>query len=84
MTPSAVDRREFSRKFSELLELSEAPAGSQSLGDIEEWDSFAVISFIAMVDESYQVHLAANSISQCQTVDELAALVEKRLADGRS
>ena len=74
-----MDRREFFLKFSELLELPQAPTANQELSGLGEWDSFAVISFIAMVDESYRLRLVPQEVNGCRTLDELAGLVEKGL-----
>jgi acyl carrier protein len=75
----SMDRQQFFHKFSELLELPEVPAGTQPLRGLAEWDSFAVISFIAMVDEFYRLRLVPEDVNGCQTLDELAGLVEKSL-----
>lgn len=73
-----IDKSAFYQKIDDLLELpSGSVKGSTALADTEEWDSLAVITFIAMVDGEYSISLPANEIANCGTIDDLAALVEK-------
>jgi acyl carrier protein len=71
-----MNKKEFFEKLDELLEL---PAGTiqpdAALSDIVEWDSVAVISFIALADSDYGVTVPPQRIAECRTVDDLAALV---------
>jgi acyl carrier protein len=71
-----MNKNEFFAKLDELLEL---PAGTiqtgTALSDIAEWDSVAVISFLALSDSDYSVTVPPQRIAECRTVDDLAALV---------
>jgi len=71
-----MNKNEFFAKLDELLEL---PSGTTqpgtALSDIAEWDSVAVISFIALSDSDYGVAVSPMRIAACRTVDDLAALV---------
>ena len=70
-----MDRDQFLVRMDELLELpSGSLKGPEQLEDLEGWDSLAVLSFIAMMDETYGVTVATKQIVACKTVDELAAL----------
>ena len=76
MTP--IDRSAFYPKINEVLAVPNAPvSGLSQLADLEGWDSLAIMSFIAMADTDYQVSLSAKAITQCASVDDLAALVEQ-------
>ncbi len=74
-----MDRQEFLARLDELLEL---PAGTlkgpELLGSLDEWDSLAVLSFIAMADEKFGRTFASKAIVACKTVDDLAKLVISR------
>lgn len=61
----------------DLLELDSGTlTGSEELKDIEAWDSLAVMGFIAMVDEEFDVMVPPSQLSKCKTVADLIALVE--------
>ena len=69
--------------YSEFLmhidELLEQPAGTvrgdTRLRAIDGWDSLAIMSFMAMVDEQCQCRLKPVEIAKCETIDHLYALV---------
>jgi acyl carrier protein len=44
------------------------------LADIEGWNSMALVSFIAFVDEYLEKTLSPRAIAPCRTVADLAAL----------
>jgi acyl carrier protein len=72
-----VDRDAFYLKIDDLLELPGGSVkGSTALEDVEEWDSLAVISFIAMVDTDFGISLPAKSITACRKIDDLADLID--------
>ncbi|MBT8421622.1 MAG: acyl carrier protein [Gammaproteobacteria bacterium] len=51
------------------------------LTDIEEWDSLAVVELQGIADESLQIDLQPEQVGACETVDDLVALVDHKLAD---
>ena len=71
----------FLREIELALEL---PAGSltgtERLEDIPEWDSLAVISFIALVDEKLGLAVDGEALANAVTVGDLLALVQEKLA----
>jgi acyl carrier protein len=50
---------------------------SHRLEDLEGWDSIGALAIIAVVDESYGTTLDASALFGCQTVSDLAGLVQK-------
>ncbi|MGA2770188.1 MAG: acyl carrier protein [Bryobacteraceae bacterium] len=71
-----MNKDAFYLKMDELLEAAAGTVqGSSALANLEDWNSLAVIGFIAMVDTEYGVSLPAKAILSCRTVDDLAALV---------
>jgi acyl carrier protein len=71
--------------FSELESIVEAPVGSirgaESLRDLDGlgWNSLAVITFIAMVDEKLGLSLSADDLAKCKSVPDLRELVAAKL-----
>jgi acyl carrier protein len=79
-----MDRQAFYRQLDEILECDTAITGATLLKEQEGWNSMAVISLIAMVDNEYALTLPPLSIVECQTADDLAALVEHHLSGAAS
>lgn len=72
-----MNTSKFYVELEELLELSGGTLhGGQALDKLPEWDSLAVISFIALADSTYGVMLQPKKINECKTVDDLARLIE--------
>ena len=67
--------KEFLVRLDEIVEL---PAGSlhgdEKLEDLEGWNSLAMLSFMAMVDEHCNLRLSPRQFVNCETVSDLAAL----------
>ena len=75
-----MNKHDFLLSLHELLELEPYTlTGAEALEGLEVWDSLAVISFIAMVDEQFGITLSAERLRACQTVDDLAALLGDRI-----
>lgn len=62
-----------------LAEILEVPAGSltgkERLAEMEEWNSMAIVSFIAFADEQFQKTLSPRQFTTCETLDDLGRLV---------
>ena len=43
--------------------------------ELEAWDSLAVLTVVAMVDEEYDVRLKADVLKNCETLEALFAQV---------
>jgi acyl carrier protein len=61
-----------------MCEMLEMPSGSltgaERLADLEAWNSLAMLSFIAFVDEHFSVSLSPRQIAKAETVSELGKL----------
>lgn len=76
-----MDKKTFLAELEMLLELdSGALRGTEALEDIEQWDSLAVISFIAMVDERMNIVVEGEALSESRTIEDLYRLVEQSVA----
>ncbi len=66
---------EFYALLDEMLELDPGTiTGSERLEDLEGWDSLAVISFIALVDEKFDHLVETEKLAAAESVADLYAL----------
>ncbi|UKJ75892.1 acyl carrier protein [Azospirillum brasilense] len=70
-----MDRKEFLLALDEMLELDAGTlTGAEELESIDAWDSLAVISFIALVDERLGHVVEGEKLVKAKTVDDLLGL----------
>ena len=64
-----------------LCQVLEVPkgtlSGGESLSDLEAWDSLAILNFMALVDARFGITLSPDTILACQTVRDLAILLNE-------
>lgn len=69
------------KKMELLEEVMDMEAGTLApdavLEELEEWNSIAVISFIAMVDDEFDKVINSASLKKQKTVADLLALMEE-------
>ncbi len=73
---------EFYQLLDEIIE--EAPGTVQAntiLRELAGWDSLAVLSLIALVDERFSQPLAGNAIAACVTAGDLSGLLGSQLTE---
>jgi len=71
-----VNKKEFLAELEDILEVDEGTLSfDQQVSELEDWDSLAVISFIAMADENFDVILDGEQLLGVRTIDDLYALV---------
>jgi acyl carrier protein len=67
-----MTRQQFLNSMDKLLELPRGTlTGNERLHDLEQWNSMAMISFIALADTNNRVSLSASQILACSTVSDL-------------
>jgi acyl carrier protein len=72
-----MTRTEFLREFDKILELPEGNLkGSETLENLENWNSLAMVDFIALADNNNGVKLSARQIGQSETVADLLKLAK--------
>lgn len=70
-----MDTKDFLLALDELLELPAGTlTGDEELESIDTWDSLAVISFIALVDEKIGTVVDGEPLARARTVKDLMAL----------
>lgn len=74
-------RDAFIQQIEDLLEMRPGTLhGDERLVDLAEWDSLAVMSFLALADEQYGQTVAPQAIGQAQTVNDLRGLLDVEAA----
>ena len=69
---------QFHEGIAEILEVDPAGISSQFVltsGDAD-WDSLAIVSTIALIDDCYNVMLDGKKLAACETVADIEALIE--------
>lgn len=65
-----------SNEILRLIEESmEADENTVALGQELDWDSIAVVTFMALVDERLNKTISADRLNKCETVDQVVDLV---------
>ena len=71
-----MTRGDFFLLIDDLIEVDAGTVrGETELESLEEWDSLAVIGFVALLDEHFSRSVPAVKISDCKTVSDLAGIV---------
>jgi acyl carrier protein len=70
-----MDRAEFLEELTELLEVEEAVTADTSFEGMEEYDSLAVMSLIAFIDENFDKTISGVELSNVKGVKELITLI---------
>jgi len=71
-----MSEKDFISMIEEILEFDSGDlTGDELLEDIEEWDSLAVVSLIALTDERYGVTLSPKKISESKKITDLVSLL---------
>lgn len=71
-----MSKTQFLDHLSEVLEVPVGTlSGDEKLSDLEEWNSMAMVSFIAFADEHFGKTLSPRQFAACDTIDDLSMLV---------
>ena len=71
-----MTKLEFYAAIAEMLECEASRvSGASALKDLPNWDSLAVLSFVAMVDSRLGTTVKGTDLVKCQTVNDLMALL---------
>ena len=66
---------EFYEGLAEILEVDEAEVNPElELGD--SWDSLAIVSTIALIDDVHDIQVRPERLAECKTVGDIEKLVE--------
>jgi len=77
-----MNRTEFLIAIDDILELDEGTLkGPEILADLDEWDSLAFLSVIAMADDEFDIVIEGERLEKIQTVEDLVGLVSANFSD---
>lgn len=73
-----MDNQQFIEKFAESIELEDASnlLVTTEFRSLEEWDSLAYLSVIAMLDEEYDLQIENTAFKQLKTLGDIISYVE--------
>lgn len=66
---------EFYEGLAEILEVETGEVNSDLVLDKGNWDSLAVVSTIALIDDVYDVTVHPNALNDCKTVGDVEKLI---------
>ena len=67
---------EFYEGLAEILEVDVSEVGPDLALDEGNWDSLAIVSTIALIDEVYDKTISGEALEGCRTVGDLEKAVE--------
>jgi len=65
----------FIKQFAEALERSEEIFMSDEFRSYQEWDSLAILSILASIDEEYSVNINSAQLEKMKTVGDIYQFV---------
>ena len=73
-----MNTEDFISKFAEALEIEDASAltAATEFRSLDEWDSLAYLSVIAMLDEEYDLQIENAAFKQLKTLGDILNYVE--------
>jgi len=74
-----ITKLELLKKIKIILQSDKKILFDTKLKDIEEWDSVATISMIALFDELFDFIIPADLLLKCKTIDDLIKLAPDKL-----
>jgi len=76
-----MEKASFLHKLDEVMSLPRGTiCGDESLSSLKGWDSVALMSFIALLDEELEIRVTGKQVMQCHTVPELVALAGDKVS----
>jgi acyl carrier protein len=70
--------KEFIEKLEELFELSQGSIDSKdNFREYEVWDSLALLSLMAMLDDEYNVTIPRDDFQKLNTIEEMYNYINK-------
>jgi acyl carrier protein len=76
--PATVE--EFVSNFENAIEgiLPGSLSPDSELSSIEEWDSLAALSALAMIDAEYDTEVSGNELRKCKTLRDLFGVIQSK------
>ncbi len=72
-----MDRETFLPLLDEIFEVPPGTLkGPEKLADLDNWNSMAMVSFVALVDEHFNYTVSPRQFVNCETVNDLLGLIK--------
>ncbi|MGE4522970.1 MAG: acyl carrier protein [Acetobacter sp.] len=71
--------QEFYEGLAEILEVAPETIKPELTLEEEQWDSMAIISCVALIDEVYGQLISGSSLTACKTVADIQNLISKSM-----
>jgi acyl carrier protein len=70
-----MNKTMFYERLEEIMNLKKGTIrGDEQLDKLRNWDSVALMTFIAFVDEEFSIRVTGKQVIKCQTIGDLVAL----------
>jgi acyl carrier protein len=74
-----IDNNKFVSQFKEVLDIESQEIGLDlEFRNLEEWDSLALLSVIAMIDDEYDIIIKGNSFKELKTIGDIIDYINKQ------
>ena len=70
---------EFLQNMAEILELDEEEVSEELSFEDLAWDSLAVVSTIAAIDEYFDVMISGQSLGECKSMNDVLKLIDSKI-----
>jgi acyl carrier protein len=71
---------EFYEGLADILEVNAAQITPELELEAGAWDSLAIVSTIALIDEVYDETVNADALAECKTVNDIERLIQNKQA----
>lgn len=74
-----MDTTQFLENIKDLIDTETELTVDTKFRELDEWDSLATLSTIAMVDDEYGIVISANELRQLETLGDIIRAIESKL-----
>ncbi|OGQ85268.1 MAG: hypothetical protein A2464_07440 [Deltaproteobacteria bacterium RIFOXYC2_FULL_48_10] len=76
-----MTKAEFLNEIEKIIEVEkDTLKGSDRLDELENWDSFALMELIAMIDNNFAMTLEFEELDKCKIIDDIYALLSEHVS----
>lgn len=72
-----VSEEQFLKEFKELLATKQEISMDTDLLEIDVWDSYSAVSFLAMIEEKYGIKAEPFAVAEAVFVEDLYRIIEE-------
>ena len=72
-----MDKQKFIELFKETIDMEDKEiTGDVVFRELEEWDSLALLSVIAMIDDEYDIIIQGNDFKSLNTLNDIMTYID--------